>query len=494
MKITLILPHQLFDLHPSLEKKRRVVLLEDCLFFGGDVHWGLNFHRKKLILHRASMKAYADKLIEQGYQVSYIDWQEGVGIKEHLLSLHEAITELHWCDPVDDVLSRRLQRFAETHSIKVVESPSPNFVSDESTSDLLLGQKKPFMATFYKAQRIRMNVLMEDDGKTPEGGQWSYDEDNRKKLPKTQVVPEPPKATKGTHVLEAEEYVKETFPQALGSAIQFNYPVTRSDALGWLEVFFRERFHLFGDYEDAIATNHHIIFHSVITPSLNIGLLNPQEVVTKAVAYAKKEGVPLNSLEGFVRQIIGWREFMRLMYVKYGVQERTSNFWGFDRKMPSAFYDGTTGIDPIDETIHRVLETGYCHHIERLMLLGNIMLLCRIHPDEVYKWFMELFIDSYDWVMVPNVYGMSQFADGGIFTTKPYISGSNYVRKMSNYKKGDWCDIWDDLFWSFIGDYQEVFAGNARMSRMTWMYNKMPEEKKVNHHKNAVKFLTNLDS
>jgi deoxyribodipyrimidine photolyase-related protein len=149
--------------------------------------------------------------------------------------------------------------------------------------------------------------------------------------------------------------------------------------------------------------------------------------------------------------------------------------------MPKAFYTGTTGIPPVDDTIRRVLDHGWCHHIERLMVLGNFMLLCRIHPDEVYRWFMELFVDAYDWVMVPNVYGMSQFADGGTFTTKPYLSGSNYVRKMSYYPKGEWCEVWDGLFWSFIGDYHEFFAGNPRLSVMARSWEKMAPGKKEAH-------------
>ncbi|MFZ1572803.1 MAG: FAD-binding domain-containing protein [Candidatus Kapaibacterium sp.] len=145
--------------------------------------------------------------------------------------------------------------------------------------------------------------------------------------------------------------------------------------------------------------------------------------------------VGLNSIEGFIRQIIGWREFIRGVYVFKGTQERSRNFWNFKNKIPTSFYTGTTGIEPIDNTIKKLIATGYCHHIERLMILGNFMLLCEFDPNEVYKWFMELFIDSYDWVMVPNVYGMSQFADGGLMATKPYISGSSYVLKMSNFKK-----------------------------------------------------------
>ena len=225
---------------------------------------------------------------------------------------------------------------------------------------------------------------------------------------------------------------------------------------------------------------------------INIGLLEPLDVVLRAVHFAEKNNIPINSTEGFVRQIIGWREFIRGMYQCKGSYSRTKNFWSFKRKIPKCFYDGTTGIDPIDNTIKTILKTGYCHHIERLMVLGNFMLLCEIEPDDVYKWFMELFIDAYDWVMVPNVYGMSLFADGGLFSTKPYISSSNYIRKMSNYKCGEWCEIWDGLFWRFIIKNESVFKMNPRTNMMVNLFKKMEETKKIKHLKIAEDFLSQL--
>ena len=168
------------------------------------------------------------------------------------------------------------------------------------------------------------------------------------------------------------------------------------------------------------------------------------------------------------------------------------NFWGFERKIPSSFYDGSTGILPIDQTIKKVIDTGYCHHIERLMILGNFMLLCEFDPNEVYVWFMEMFVDSCDWVMVPNVYGMSQFADGGTFATKPYIGGSNYIRKMSDYPTGKWEQVWDGLFWRFIHKRQDFFKGNPRTSMMYHIYNRMPNEKRLIHIRNAEKFIEKI--
>jgi len=215
-------------------------------------------------------------------------------------------------------------------------------------------------------------------------------------------------------------------------------------------------------------------------------------VVDRALAYAEENQVPINSLEGFVRQIIGWREFIRGMYEVKGTESRIRNFWGFERKIPKSFYEGTTGIVPVDETIKMVLKTGYCHHIERLMVLGNFMLLCEFHPDEVYRWFMELFVDAYDWVMVPNVYGMSQFADGGFFATKPYISGSNYIMKMSNYKKGDWQSIWDGLFWRFMDNNRDFFLKNPRLGMLVRTYDKMNPERQETLRNTAASFLKKI--
>ena len=202
----------------------------------------------------------------------------------------------------------------------------------------------------------------------------------------------------------------------------------------------------------------------------------------------------INSCEGFIRQIIGWREFIRGIYFCKGVEERTKNFWGFKRKISKSFYDGNTGIEPVDDTIKKINTTAYAHHIERLMIMGNFMLLCEFDPDEVYKWFMELFIDAYDWVMVPNVYGMSQFADGGLMSTKPYISGSNYILKMSNYKKGKWCTIWDSLFWNFIDKKREFFEKNPRMRILVRSFDKMDILKKTNYLKCAEDYLLSIDN
>jgi len=258
----------------------------------------------------------------------------------------------------------------------------------------------------------------------------------------------------------------------------FVYPNTFDESKKWFNEFLEKRFSEFGDYEDAIVAGENILHHSVLTPMLNIGLLTPKYIVEETLNFSEKHKIPLNSVEGFIRQIIGWREFIRGVYETSGSYQRTKNYWGFKRKIPESFWNGTMGIEPLDITIKKVLQTGYCHHIERLMVLGNFMLLCEFDPDEVYRWFMELFIDAYDWVMVPNIYGMSQFADGGLMATKPYISGSNYLMKMSDYKKGDWQLIWDGLFWRFMDKHREFFLSNPRLGMLIKTFDKMPDEKK----------------
>ena len=225
--------------------------------------------------------------------------------------------------------------------------------------------------------------------------------------------------------------------------MHFIYPTDHAGASLWLDEFLETRFEKFGSYEDAMVANEHYLHHSVLTPMLNIGLLSPQQIIDSALQISERKNIPLNSLEGFIRQIMGWREFIRIVYEREGSYQRTQNFWGFERKIPKSFWLGTTGILPVDNVIQKLLQTGYSHHIERLMVMGNFMLLCEFHPDDVYHWFMEMYVDAYDWVMVPNVYGMSQFSDGGLMTTKPYISGSHYLLKMSDYPKGVWIEIWD---------------------------------------------------
>ncbi|MEM9820670.1 MAG: cryptochrome/photolyase family protein [Bacteroidota bacterium] len=490
--INLIFPHQLFAQSVLLDNDQPIVLVEEYLFFK---HFA--FHQQKLAFHRATMKFYASYLQAQDKNLDYVEAiEERADVRVLFANLAEqGVEEIHYIDTNDDWLEKRIQSSAKEHGLQTQIAPSPMFLnSREDLSGFFRSDKKKFFQTkFYIEQRKKRDILLEV-GDQPVGGKWSFDPENRKKYPRKKTPPAIQYPDSTPHYEEAVQYVKKHFADNPGDlSSECLYPTDYQSTQLWLQQFFEQRFHEFGPYEDAIVAEHTILNHSVLTPMLNVGLIRPDEVIQSALHFAAKTDVPINSLEGFIRQIIGWREFIRGVYLCKGTEERTKNYWGFERKIPQSFYDGTTGIDPVDNTIQKVLKTGYCHHIERLMVLGNFMLLCEFDPDEVYRWFMELFIDAYDWVMVPNVYGMSQFADGGLMSTKPYISGSNYLMKMSNYKKGDWQATWDALFWRFMHVHRDFFTRNPRLGMLVRSFDKMAEEKQDRLLTTADQYLLSLD-
>ena len=393
----------------------------------------------------------------------------------------------------DNWLKKRLVSISEGLTLNFAETPQFLNSNDQNSVFFKKDKVKFFQTSFYKSQRKRMDILMIND--KPSGGKWTYDDENRKKYPAKKTPPDIkfPEISNSSLYDDSVKYVNENFKDNIGKLNEnFRYPTDYNEAKVWFENFLNERFLEFGDYEDAIVKEFSILNHSLISPLLNSGLLTPKYVVERILTFAEQKNIPINSNEGIIRQIIGWREFIRGIYVAKGSYERTRNFWNFKKEMPESFYTGNTGIEPVDDCIKKVLDTGYLHHIERLMVIGNFMFLCEIKPDDVYSWFMELFIDSYDWVMVPNVYGMSQYADGGLMSTKPYISSSNYIMKMSNYKKADWQQIWDSLYWRFISNNADFFKSNPRLSMMVITLNRMNKEKLNNYHKIANDFLNNL--
>jgi deoxyribodipyrimidine photolyase-related protein len=495
VKSLLIFPNQLLDSHPGLDAiPDQVILIEDSLFFG-DWRYPMSFHKQKLWLHRASMKRMQSRLESRGVPTLYVDYDSIPHSLETQLasSLNKNTTCLLSLDPVDDVLKKRLISAAKKLQLSLELMSHPGFLNDSlENREYRAGKKRWLMADFYKWQRKRLNVLMEGD--QPVGGKWSFDADNRKKIPKKTLdqIPRLPMASHDEIDKQAQAYVERHFPDNPGSLQALIYPTCSTAAEAWLDEFLRQRLERFGDFEDAIVEGESWLWHSVLTPMLNTGLLTPQQVLQQTLKYANEHQVPLNSLEGFIRQIIGWREFIRGTYEDLSVPMRTTNYWRHHQKLPSSFYDGSTGIAPIDDAIKRILASGYCHHIERLMVLGGFMFLCEIDPDEIYRWFMEMFVDSYDWVMVPNVYAMSQNADGGLITTKPYFSGSAYIRKMSHYPKGPWCDIWDGLYWRWIGQHSKDLEKNPRWAMMCSMAKKMSPEKKQQHVHVATRFLNSL--
>ena len=496
--VTLIFPHQLFEQHPSIQAGQPVYLVEEWLFFNQ-----YRFHRQKLVLHRASMRAYADFLRAKKIKVEYIEASDALCDTRKLIPylFQQNIGHVQFADPVDFLLKKRIVTTCAKCGITWLQDPTPNFLNTMAEANAYFGNKKTYFQTaFYIDQRKKRGVLL-DSGGMPLGNKWSFDTDNRKKYPKNGGIPVIAFNKEDGYVKEAKQYVDTNFPGNYGSTDSFIYPISFTAAEKWLDDFLQHRFDNFGNYEDAIVANAHYLHHSVISPLLNIGLLSPQQVIEKALHAAQKYKTPLNAVEGFIRQVMGWREFVRIVYEREGVRQRTTNYWNFTRKIPASFWNGTTGILPVDNTIKKNLATGYNHHIERLMIMGNFMLLCEFDPNEVYRWFMEMYADAYDWVMVPNVYGMTQFADGGVMTTKPYISGSNYLLKMSDYGAASrtkdnagasWTTIWDGLFWRFMHVHRHFFMQNPRLGMLLKTFDKMPAEKRQQHLYTAEKYLLSL--
>lgn len=489
-KATLVFPHQLFEHNPAIVNDADIFIVEEYLFFRQ-----YNFHRQKLKYHRASMKFYEAHLRGQGFIVTYIESAQPLADVRALMPhlIENGYNEVHFCDAADNWLETRIYEYGDR--IRLVEYQTPMFLNSKDEVAAYFRSKKHYFQTdFYIQQRKKRRILLDTDQK-PVGGKWSFDADNRLKYPKGKSPPDVEFPPQDGFQAEAEKYVETHFGANYGELTRdIVYPATYEGSRKWLRQFLESRFVEFGDYEDAIVAGERLLHHSLLTPMMNVGLLTPHEIIETAIKFAGENDVPLNSLEGFIRQIIGWREFIRGVYEVAGSRERTTNFWGFTRKIPRTFWTGETGILPLDLTIKKVLETGYCHHIERLMVIGNFMLLCEFDPDEVYRWFMELFIDSYDWVMVTNVYGMSQFADGGLMATKPYISGSNYLMKMSDFPKGDWQTIWDGLFWRFMDAHRDFFLRNPRLGMLVRTFDKMSSEKRFSHLKTAEAYLESLEN
>ncbi len=472
----LILGDQLFPpkfYRPHADKT--VFMAEDL---GLCTHY--KYHKHKITFFLTSMRTYADELKEQDFKVHYEKFSETPYVKrlEQFL-VKNKITKVIIPEIQDKFFETTIFDLLKSKKIDYQVLETPMFLcSREEFKIYLHYHPKPFMKTFYEGERKRLRILLDAKGK-PVGGQWSYDVENRKKAPKVLTNKDLVKHTPATHLSDVIKIVDKNFPDHPGDNSNFWLPTDRKGSLKALKHFFNHHLADYGAYQDAITNRAPFMYHAIVSPMMNAGLLTAEEVVEEAIkAMEKDPKIPLASVEGFVRQVMGWREFVRGVYQNFSDVEETTNFFNHKRKLTHHWYDGTTGLPPVDDAIKKANEFGYCHHIERLMVLSNIMVLSELHPHEVHKWFMEMFVDSADWVMGPNVYGMGQFSDGGIFATKPYISGSNYILKMSDYKKGDWCDVWDGLFWRFIDNHSDFFSKNYRMNMMVKLFEKMEPAKK----------------
>jgi deoxyribodipyrimidine photolyase-related protein len=482
MDLQIILGNQLFAYQHYKNAPKNIFMCEDY-----DLCTHFRYHKHKIIFFLASMRKFSEELKNKGHEVHYFKLEKKKAFFKNLESIikKNKLKTIFIYEVEDKFFETKIFDFCEKNKVVLKVQQSPMFmVSRDDFKNYNQNVKKPFMKTFYEELRNKTGLLM-DDLSQPVGGKYSFDAENRKKIPKKFDVIQSKIENKSDEIIdEVKKLVDQHFADHSGKSSDFWMATTRSEAFGCLNNFVKLKLELFGDYEDALDQRDPFLYHSVLSPYINIGFLTPKEVLQE-ITNAK---VPLNSKEGFVRQVLGWREFMRGIYQEYSVDQDKRNFFNHHKKLTKDWYQATTGIPPLDDAIVKVLRFGYNHHIERLMVISNLMLLCEINPKEVYAWFMEMYVDSSDWVMGPNVYGMAQFSDGGIFATKPYISGSNYISKMGHYKKGEWCDIWDGLYWQFIDKHQEFFKKNYRMSMMVKMLAKMDSEKKKRLYLAADKF------
>ncbi len=480
MKLFFLLGNQLFS-EKYLEKFRK-----DHIFFMAEDYQLCTYekhHKQKILLFLSAMRSHADKLKKNKFKIEYSSIEDKAFKLDYLEKLkkilkEKKISEVSSFEIEDKFFEKKITRFFKKEKIHWSIIQTPMFLnSRENFKKYLSKSKKPFMAVFYKETRRELNILTKKDG-NPEGGKWSFDEENRNKLPKNITIPKFPKINETSHTKKLKPIIEKIFIDHPGSTNEFWFATEYEDVVKLLNFFIKEKSNLFGDYEDAVDQKDNILFHSALSPYINLGLITPELIIKKVLDFHIKHKIRLNSLEGYIRQVIGWREFMRGIYQSYSDEMETRNFFNHNRKMKKSWYDGSTGLPPLDHAIKNALNYGWSHHIERLMILSNIMNLCEIKPTIVYKWFMEMFVDSSDWVMVPNVYGMGLFSDGGIFATKPYICGSSYFMKMMDFKKGEWCNTMDGLYWRFIDRNRKFFLKNPRLSMMVRIFDKMKNDRR----------------
>jgi len=380
---------------------------------------------------------------------------------------------------------------------------SKNFITTSDKlkyyNDNIFKTKFSHNTSFYRWQRKNLNIMY------PIGDKYklSYDNENKKKFEENQTDVFNPKVNNTSYVKEAISYTNKHFRNNIGNTDNFIYPIDHLGAKKWLNDFIKNRLENFGTYEDAISNNITFGFHSVLSPLLNIGLITDNDIIKKVLPLESK--IPINSYEGYIRQIIGWRQGVRYLYQFHYNKFVNKNFFNNRNKISNRFWNATTKIPPVDDCINKALKYSYLHHIERLMIMGNFFLLLMIDPKDVFDWFITFVsIDAYQWVMYPNIYGMITYADSGFMMSRPYISSSAYLKKMSDYKNNTstvklqnieykWDEIWDSLYYNFINTHYKILKKNYFMSRNTMHWdNKSNEDKKkiLELSKKYIQFLT----
>ena len=466
-------------------------------------------HIQKVAGFFASMRAFTNEMQDKGHKFIYFkldDPKNKQSIPENVDSLIEKgqFEKFEYQLPDEYRLDEQLSEYCQTLNIEWQAVDSEHFyTSREELASFFEGKKTYLMESFYRHMRKKHDVMM--DGKDPVTGQWNYDKDNRKKLPESVTIPD--RNSRTNDVSGIVEMIQSTGVKTIGSidAKGYRWPITRREALADLDIFCKRFLKNFGDYQDAMTTRTAFSFHSLVSFAMNVKLISPQEVVNTVINYwhENSDEVDISSVEGFVRQIIGWREYMRGIYWAKMPEYATLNHLNHSRKLPSWFWNGETKMNCLHHAIKQSLDHAYAHHIQRLMITGNFALLAGIDPDEVDEWYLGIYIDAIEWVEITNTRGMSQFADGGIVGTKPYVSSANYIDKMSDYckechyskskKTGDKACPFNSLYWKFYDQHRDTFEKNPRIGMMYRTWDKMERDKKKVLLQQADYYLKNID-
>lgn len=463
-------------------------------------------HRTKLIFLFSAMRHFAEELRGQGWTVDYVklkdEGNEGTFRKElrRALSRHE-IDQVRVCEPSVYRVLKDVQGWESFLKAPVSITHDDRFIATkEEFSDWAEGRKAFRMENFYREMRRKTGLLM--DGDKPEGGNWNFDKENRKPPKDKMEFPEalkfePDSITKGVTAM-----VKSEFASRLGNADGFFYAVTRKGALKSLEYFIENQLEKFGDYQDAMVSNQPFMFHSLISPYINAGLLNPLEVCERIEAAYQNGKAPINAVEGYIRQIIGWREYVRGIYWLEMPGYETQNYLEAELKLPDFYWTAQTDMHCLSQTISQTLEHAYAHHIQRLMITGNFALLIGVDPYDVHEWYLSVYLDAFEWVELPNTLGMSQYGDGGLLGSKPYASSGSYINRMSNYCKscaynvkdrvGEKACPFNSLYWHFLDRNKGKLGNNNRLAMPYRNLEKMDKQTRRNLMQQAETFIEGL--
>ncbi len=448
-------------------------------------------HIQKIIGFFLAMRAFAENRRQSGHSIHYItldntDNRQSISGNIRYLISKFNIQRFEYQLPDEYRLDKELEALCESLGIPCQAYDTEHFLTPrEGVARFFEGKKTYLQENFYRHTRKQHQIMMEPDGATPLAGRWNFDQENRKKIPKNQNIPSPLSFQRD--VSELARLLNTMQVETIGrlGPNDFNWPVTREENLQLLDHFVRNQLKWFGAYQDAMTERSFLLFHSRLSFALNVKLLHPLEVVKTAIAYWQKhqDEIDIAQIEGFVRQIIGWREYMRGIYWAEMPEYAKMNFFGHKASLPGWYWTGSTKMACLKYAIEQSLNHAYAHHIQRLMLTGNFALLLGVHPDELDQWYLGIYMDAIEWVEITNTRGMSQFADGGIVGTKPYASSANYIAKMSDYcgnchynhrdKYGDKACPFNSLYWDFYNRHADKLADNPRIGMMYRVWDRM---------------------